>query len=55
MSDVMEMNAIEQAVYAAAFVDAFRVMFEGRPLEERTRLAKAEAAFMIQCFRMGPS
>lgn len=46
-----EMTPIEQAVYAAAFVDAFREMFAEHPTEDRTRYSKVEAAFVLKCFR----
>lgn len=42
---------LEAAIYAGAFVDAFREMFTDLPLDERTAAAKREAAFVVECFR----
>lgn len=46
------MNTVEQAVYAAAFVDAFREMFCDYPLIERRLRALAEAELVLTQFRL---
>ena len=46
------MTEIETAIYAAAFVDAFREVFIDEPLVRRRELAAREAAFVVQQWRL---
>lgn len=46
------MTSLEQAIYAAAYVDAFREMFTDHAQAERVRLSRKEAEFVVACFRV---
>lgn len=46
-----DMSDIERAIFAAAYVDALRSVFDGRPMAERVKLAENEAEYIVACFR----
>lgn len=45
------MTDLERAVFAAAYVDALRSIFEGKPMAERVKLAENEAEYVVAMYR----
>lgn len=45
------MTDIERAIFAAAYVDALRNIYDGKPMRERVKHAQAEADLVIAMYR----
>ena len=42
---------IESAIFAAAYVDALRNIYEGKPMDERVKLSENEARYVVAAYR----
>lgn len=45
------MTTFEDAIFAAAFVDALRNIYEGLPLRERVQQSEREATLVVEAWR----
>lgn len=45
------MNELERAIFAAAYVDALRSIYDDKPMSQRVRHAESEAEYVVASFR----